>query len=328
MNRTLILCIISLSTLATTSASAGPFDKMREDLKESGWNPNKKQADDGLAETQGVTSALHEEHVGEILFTTTPIPEGGPAASQFVDSAELGPDLYVQAYMPDSLYNATVKDAELEPSVTMAAHLTVRIDGSECEALFGRGNEFMDWRLHSTTLSSALVARDGGDLPEAFGRCVAKLQSSLTPGAHELELEIRARSTKPRPGETEPLATGHLTLTVKGTTLDPTHRSLCQMPQATHSDASVEQAFEKRLGAGVREVRLLSRDWIVNHHDLTGAILSRYYLAAVAVTDDDGTCSYVTDTFMQQYTGSGYSDSMTVSTETQGRGEIPCACLH
>lgn len=324
--RPLALAALALLTLSTTSATAKPFDKLKEDLKESGWAPKKKEVDDGLAETDGVTSPLHQEHMGEILFSTQPIPEGGPSASQLVDSVTLGDDLYLQAYLPDSLYNSVVKDPELEPAVTMAAHLTVRAGGSECVALFRRDKEGRDWRRQGTSLTSPLVARDGGDLPRAFGRCVAELQSTLTPGEHELELELRARTTKPHVAETAALATGRLTVTVTADSFDPENRTLCPMPQAVHSDPAQERALRQRVGAQAREVRLLSRDWIVIHHELTGAILMRNYPAAVAI-EEEGACSYATYDFTQQYTGSGYSDKMTVSTQTQGRGQVPCACL-
>ncbi len=105
------------------------------------------------------------------------------------------------------------------------------------------------------------------------------------------------------------------------------------MPNSVRSDKELEvemmtvfkasQTYKDRVKGDVLRVVIIDPDWMIRRDKLTNAILHRYIRAAIAVKDDDGTCTvWQLVTFQQDYVSDTFQ-----ATRFDGIGDpyrIPC----
>jgi hypothetical protein len=105
------------------------------------------------------------------------------------------------------------------------------------------------------------------------------------------------------------------------------------MPKAAQTDKSLEadmerafkasQTYKDRVKGEVLRVVIIDPDWMIRRNAITGIILHRYIRAAIAVKNDDGTCTvWQLVTFQQDYVSNKFQ-----ATRFDGIGDpftIPC----
>jgi hypothetical protein len=105
------------------------------------------------------------------------------------------------------------------------------------------------------------------------------------------------------------------------------------MPKAARTDKSLEadmerafkasQTYKDRVKGEVLRVVIIDPDWMIRRNAITGIILHRYIRAAIAVKNDDGTCTvWQLVTFQQDYVSNKFQ-----ATRFDGIGDpftIPC----
>lgn len=105
------------------------------------------------------------------------------------------------------------------------------------------------------------------------------------------------------------------------------------MPKAARSDTELEaemltafkasQTYKDRVKGEILRIVIIDPDWMIRRDKLTNAILHRYIRAAIAVKDNDGTCTvWQLVTFQQDYVSDAFQ-----ATRFDGIGDpykIPC----
>ena len=85
------------------------------------------------------------------------------------------------------------------------------------------------------------------------------------------------------------------------------------MPKAVVVSAALEAEFKEAFVNGgwnetIIKINILSREWDIRRHAVSGAILYRIQQAAIVAKQKAGNCILYTYTIKQQYTGNGYSN--------------------
>jgi hypothetical protein len=101
------------------------------------------------------------------------------------------------------------------------------------------------------------------------------------------------------------------------------------MPPAVMINAGVEAEFKEAFGNGgweekILKINILSREWTVIRHSISGAILYRSINAAIATKQKDGNCILYNYTIKQQHTGSGFSNISSYSSHNVIEAEFLC----
>jgi hypothetical protein len=152
---------------------------------------------------QGMTSAVHRQHVGGMVFAHAVIEKGQEQQAAFIDHCVLGEPCYGRFYLQDSLRAA----AHNQYAASFALRATV--DGQALpEGLFEMEGW---WSTYKFTLFRAPSDDQPWEHPKWFLEQVA---SRLPPGEHVIELAVLGIPPYGRAGAGAPLAAGKIAMTI------------------------------------------------------------------------------------------------------------------
>ena len=313
-------------------------DKKKEEVKTSGstasesTTPATKIADLQDRPNNGVSGPVHEKYMGKIVFAKSEeaIEFQKEIENQFVTEAAIGEVIRYRVYMDNSLINY------LKGNKFSDTHgrflIKYYLDGTE--ALSSELSE--DWFTsdEKTKFTTFRGAFKSGKSTQAtgeysFNRFLKENESKLTPGKHVVKVEYLPYQSYPEKYVGPVVASGEITLVVKGSVIDPSDEKLC-MPQAKMTDknltADIVKAYKaKGYTETPGEVRILSPTWEIVRNKNTGIVTNRGIGALVATTEN-GKCSYQTFTFYQDYDGSSYQNYLYLYS-TGAKYDIPCGCI-
>jgi hypothetical protein len=152
---------------------------------------------------QGMTSAVHRQHVGGMVFAHAVIEKGQEQPAGFIDHCVLGEPCYGRFYLKDSLRSAS------DNKYAVAFALRASVDGQALpEGLF----EMEGWW---STYKFTLFRAPSDDQPWAHPKWfLEKVASQLSPGDHVIELVVLGIPPYKSAGAGAPLATGKITMTI------------------------------------------------------------------------------------------------------------------
>ncbi len=158
---------------------------------------------------QGITSPIHQQHLAGMVFADAQIQRGAEAPATFRDRCVLGEPCYGRFYLQDPLRTVARQrhwDAGY-PQYLFA--LRASVDGKVVsEATF-----LMDswWSTYNFTLLRADSDAQLWEHPRWFLAAVAR---RLTPGTHDLQLDVVPVAPFSKVGVGASIATGHVQLVV------------------------------------------------------------------------------------------------------------------
>ncbi|MFN0253335.1 MAG: hypothetical protein ACKV2T_41075 [Kofleriaceae bacterium] len=291
------------------------------------------QADDGM------TSDTHRKHVGEIVFSTTPIVIGKETASKFATSFKGSQPIYWRAYLPRSAANqARMQGKECEPKgMNVLRAYAATVDGVAMEHLLSvvdlSANDF----ARSTTWSepAALNASTPTEVSSLNVNFVWGLAKSLSAGKHAIVLTAKLKCTGNTKFVSAPMAVGSFTLDITEADITAMTKPLGTLPRAKRTDASLSaagtklmNAIWKRASSSRRAIKtiIVDPDWTIEHHEITGRVISRSIETVVAYKDKDG-CHFYGVRLRQDATSKGKFGETYFGAESLERDGIACEKL-
>jgi hypothetical protein len=152
---------------------------------------------------QGITSETHRAHVGGIVFASSQIKHGAENPTSFIDHCVLGEPCYGRFYLPSSLRDSA------HDKYSGAFALRATVDGTPMPDGLFQMQSF--WSTYNFTLFRARGDGEPWEHPKWF---LEKVAPKLTPGDHQLQLDVLAVPSGTAAGAGKPIATGKITFTV------------------------------------------------------------------------------------------------------------------
>jgi hypothetical protein len=288
----------------------------------------------------GVTSEAHRKHVGKIVFSTKPIVAGKEDASQFTTTFKGSQPIYWRAYAARSAANQARSQGEecdsKRPGNVLRAY-AAEVDGVAMDSLLSVVDLSAKEFASATTWSepTALNASGARDVISLNTNFVWGLAKNLTPGKHEIVLTAKLKCVGSTKFVSAPMAVGSFTLDVGGADVAAMTKPTAGLPRAARTDAALSatgtklmNAIWKRASSSRRAVKtiIVDADWTIEHHKVTGAVISRSIDTVVAYKDKDG-CHYQGIRLRQDSSSKGKFGETYFGGEDLEREDIACEKL-
>jgi len=330
---------------SNTSSSESTVEKK---LMKAVEDPFAKYKDNGM------TDAIHANHLKEIVFSKTPIESanksfnipGNAREEILTKSFSLSDDIYFMAYFEHSFYNEMMKDKkEFDESTFYTPRIWFEVNGKEAgkkgDNKFKKSMgpyDFKEWTwLSYPKYSLTKFETFSEENPQlAFYSYVLPL---LQAGENNVKMFVAFDVIKyngnggPEANMTEeertiyspsaPMAVGEMTLNVKN--IAEVKALLIKnnfIPQAGQNNLALEKQIMKVYNSGNNESQAVKAiisdsDWSISRDDF-GIILGRYVDVKLVVTSSDPDNYTIWDKKVEQpYAGGGqYSNNIVISNYT------------
>jgi hypothetical protein len=278
---------------------------------------------------------LHAQNSGEVIFSSSPIDPASPSGLKTTFSA--GDHLYAVAYLPkvmkDIYVNAGPNEklqAEVfiyavvpplydyqQPYEEQLTFASVYISGDLKQKNYMVIEMVPDPATTAAYTTPGLIWNKFGkkyEGPVGFAEALAKLK----PGDHTLKVVVHCYYN--------PVATG--TIKISGSDFTPYNAVAEKLNEAGMNAGMANASFPAAVVSDPpREARMVTAlknsndwksgfidgtevlktaityDWEIRRHEITGAILHRYSIAAIAFKTKAGGCAYRKVTFQEDYVG-------------------------
>jgi hypothetical protein len=278
---------------------------------------------------------LAAQKPGEIIFSSSQIDPSNPSGIKTEFNA--GDKIYAVAYLPDilkNLYQNQSPTANLQVEIFIHE---VKAPMYEYQQPMDMQLTFTNMWVNGTVKDSKYLVVDlvpdpakttayGGKdiIYKSFGKkfegpvTFAEALATLPAGEHKLKVVVQCYYA--------PVASG--VFTIKGEDYSAYTALAGQINEAAANAATADAGFPKAVTSDpAREARMVAAfknsndwktgfidgtdviktaityDWEIRRHEISGAILHRYCIAAMAVKTRSGGCAYYKVTFQEDYVG-------------------------
>ena len=305
------------STPANTSNTSEPVKEKAETKATGGEYP-----------TQGITSDVHKNNMGKIVFGPSyeSIAFKKEIPASFKNSFTFGEPIYVRAYLDNSLSNYLIKllPNEDKSYINNNAHFKAHffLDGVETfsQTLSGlQVGENQEW----TSFKGALYTGDHSGSPMFRGEFITflnGLDAKLSNGKHKIKVEIKPWINETNPVEGSVVAAGEFDFMVNPNSINTNDDIFC-IAKANMTDAKVEAAtmkeyaLEKGNSTDVKFARIISKDWTIVRAPYTGTILRRNLDLHIVSINKEGKYVYKKCYISQEYISGKFQDKITFSSD-------------
>jgi hypothetical protein len=275
------------------------------------------------------------QNPGEIIFSSAPIEPSNPSGTR--NDFTAGDNIYAVAYLTDAvkkLYQNQSPDATLQVEIFIYEVVPPLYDYQqpmENQLTFAemwlkgsiKENKYLVIDLVPDPANT--TAYGGKEISyKSFGKkfegpvAFAEALGNLSPGDHKLKIVVNCYYA--------PVATGEIT--IKGSDYSVYSTLSQQLNNAAVNAASADAEFPKAVTSDpAREAKMVAAlknsndwktgfidgtdviktaityDWEIRRHEISGAILHRYCIAAIAFKTKSGECAYRKMTFQEDYVG-------------------------
>ncbi len=295
---------------------------------------------------EGITSPLHQKYLSKIVFApdAQSLDKQKEVESNFKTEFNLGDPIHFRAYFDNSLTNYVNKLSKNQSDINLEKRTTYLlkfyIDNKYVENLTEERvprNQFtLDEKHSRTTFRGALKSVNNAIYIGlyAFNEILIKHESTLSSGKHQLKLEILPTYDSPNDGFLigDIIASGEITLNVKGSVIDPNDTRMC-MPIDKMKDElltkQIAKDYLKNFQITADDVRILTTTWEIQRNKYTSVIEKRTIDVAIGYKDPKtGVCNKQNYLASQEYVGGKFLDEFSFYGNMQNLPqEISCKCL-
>jgi hypothetical protein len=297
--------------------------------------------------SQGNFGAMHQAHMGEIVFTRTELDRDQMTESALANSFNLGDPIFFRVYMREPAVTLLQRRLPGQDPywIARATRYKARftVDGQTVDTTFriwGKSVDHQSW----TTWRGELLSRAEKFQPgtEVFREFLSRAtqQGLMGTGTHKIKLEIipfvfgiEDNSTASR--QTAALgdiaASGEFTLTVASGSYSKTDPKICGHPAAQFNPALEQQILSRaktvwtRPEATPAKVVLTHSNWNYTRHPVSGVILDRN-IDAVIMSRGKDYCDFQGYNYIQPNSG-GYSAANSSFVSEPHNWYLPCSCM-
>lgn len=243
---------------------------------------------------------FHQEHVGKIVFSSSPITAGQENAAAITSSFNAGDRIYGMMYF-DGTYKEVTGGSRI-------AYTKMLVDGNEMVSYNFKLNDEEGAR---SWLKSEVVPDPAQSTTRGALLFTEKLKN-LSPRRHTIIIRTTDDYNKT-------IAEGEFSLNCRSglDKIAEVHRQLGDkklagvgLPAPAMRNAGLEKQMKAALASWSPKkpikVIITDRDWTIQYHPVSGAIVSRTINTTTVFKLPDGSCRYFEISFKQQYTGRNY----------------------
>ncbi|PLX29487.1 MAG: hypothetical protein C0600_08700 [Ignavibacteria bacterium] len=246
------------------------------------------------------SGTFHQEHVGKIVFSSSPIEAGQENAAAITSTFAAGDRIYGMMY-----FDGTYKEVTGGSSV---AHTRLLVDGNEMVSYVFK----LDAEGSARSWLKSEIVPDPAQSTTRGAQLFTEKLMSLSPRRHTVIIRTTDDYNKT-------IAEGEFSLDCTSglDKIAEVHRGLSEKKLAgvgLPSPAMRNAGLEKQMKAALKDwspkkpikVIITDRDWTIQHHPVTGAVVSRTINTTTVFKLPDGSCRYFEISFKQQYAGGKY----------------------
>lgn len=301
--------------------------------------------------SQGVSGAMHQAHLGQIVFTRAELDRDQMSEAALVSSFTLGDPIFFRVYMREPVivqFQPKLPGKSnywISRSIRYKARFTV--GGNVVDTHFriwGKASDHETWATwRGELLSRAEKFQPGTEVFREFLSRATK-RGLMGPGTHRIKLEfipyainidgnvnVNGSSNEPPVAVGDVIAAGEFTLTVNAGSYAKSDPKICGLPPA-QSNPALEQQILSRARAlwtrpeapPVRAV-LTHTGWTFNRHPISGAVIDRNIDAMILSRGKDY-CDFQGYNYIQPNDG-GYSAANSSFVSEPHNWYLPCSCL-
>lgn len=299
----------------------------------------------------GAFSAMHQAHIGQVVFTRTDLDRDRITEASLANTFTLGDPIFFRVYMrePTAAHLAPKLPGKTPYWVSRATRYKAifTVGGQVVETHFriwGKSGDHETW----TTWRGELLSRADKFQPgtEVFREFLSRAtrRGLMGPGTHQIKLEIvpyainidgdvnyNGSSNEAPAAVGSVVATGEFTLTVKPGSYAKSDPKICGLPGAQSNPALEQQILSRARTQWTRpeappvRVVLTHSGWNYNRHPISGTILDRNIDAQIMSRGKDY-CDLQGYNYIQPNAG-GYSVGNSSFVSEPHNWFMPCSCL-
>jgi hypothetical protein len=282
----------------------------------------------GEYKTAGFSSELHKKSVGKILFApkVEMLAFGKEIESSLTNNFTFGEDIFLRAYMDNSLSNYIIKGI---PNADKAlidekGYYTVHffLDGVEYYKKGLSKGGFSKTEKHEwTSFKGALSSKKSDALVRGeFTTFLRTLNEKLSNGKHVVKISVHPTLDNPTPTELSAVSVGEINFTVNPNSIDPKDEDFC-LRNAKMSIPALEtkvlKAYKEEKGnsQNTKIARITSSEWNVIRNKYTGVILRRTLDLIVVSINSENKYVYKNCVIKQEYISGKFEENFTMTTD-------------
>lgn len=289
-------------------------------------------AEPAYVNDQGVTSEVHRQNLGHIVFSKQLIEKGKEQPGQFASEFTLRDPIHSRFYLARSIKNECIKAGE----TCFSAHLKIRfiVNGEEVGAHDTLPDR--EWFSTWTTFRQESLT-DAYELgsEEINGFFLGAVVPKLKEGKNDIKVKVTFvadASGNKKYEHNEPICEGEFSLVVgRGEVERFLAEKAPRLPEPRMKNPKLEAEMLQAIrDAGWKEEPLkaviIEDDWTYERNRLTGIIVSRHISAAVLVKSPDGQCRLFYVGFGQENQGGNkYGKARLGGVQSRGPYDVPCS---
>jgi hypothetical protein len=347
--------LVGVSVAASAQLSPGAIlkqSKVRKPVPAANPQPASSAASAAPAGApSGTFSAMHQAHMGQVVFTRTELDRDQMTEAALVSSFKLGDPIFFRVYMrePTAAHLAPKLPGKTPYWVSRATRYKAifTVGGQVVETHFriwGKAGDHETW----TTWRGELLSRADKFQPgtEVFREFLSRAtrRGLMGVGTHRIKLEIvpyainidgdvnyNGSSNEPPVAIGDVVASGELTLTVGPGSYSKSDPKICGLPAAQSNPALEQQVLSRARTLWTRpeappvKVVLTHSGWNYNRHPISGLILDRNIDAQIMSRGKDY-CDFQGYNYIQPNAG-GFSAANASFVSEPHNWYLPCSCL-
>lgn len=253
----------------------------------------------GAAMEKVYTSAFHKEHAGQIVFSSAPITAGSENPAAISSAFTASDKIYGMMYFPGTYSEMT--------GGSNVAHTILLVDDNQMVSYVFK----LDASAAANSWLKSEIIPDPAQSTTRGALLFTEKLKDISPRRHTVTIRTtddygktiaEGSFTFDCSGGTEPITAAYEALGSK-------KLSAVSLPAPAMRNAALEKEMMAALGAWKEtplKVIITDRDWTIQHHPVTGAIVSRTINTTTVVKKQDGNCRMFEISYKQQYAGGRY----------------------
>lgn len=342
-----ILPILFITSVSANAQLGGLINKAKNKEKKEEKETRVTGKGDSNKSKADVTSPSHEKYMNKVVFASKNLSlnKGQEIESDFGTEFNIDDLIYFRVYLDNTLTNylsPLVKESNDVISKNSTFRLDFYIDNVLVEDLTSSNiplntftpEEKATWTTFKGAFKSEYEKEDMVG-KNVFKELIRKQESKLTPGKHQLKMEVSPIYIDPvdptKNSKGSVIATGNITIIAKEVIIDPYDPIVC-IPKSNMNDAALETKianyYLKKFKTTSDVVRTQSSDWAIEKNKYTGLIVRRKIDVYIGYKSAEGVCYKVLKGVSQEYLGGKYNDDLIFEEYTRYLPvEVNCKCL-
>ena len=300
---------------------------------------------------QGINGAMHQAHVGQVVFTRSDLERNGITEAALVNSFRLGDPIFFRVYMREPVIEQFKPKLPgksnywISRSIRYKARFTV--GGNVVDTKFriwGKAGDHETWTTwRGELLSRADKFQPGTEIFREFLSRATK-RGLMGVGTHQIKLEITpyainidgdvkldGSSSEPPVAVGEVVASGEFSLTVGPGSYAKSDPKICGPATASPNPALEQQILARARAMWTRpeappvRVALTYGGWTINRHPISGLVLDRN-IDTVIMSRGRDYCDFQSYKYIQPNVG-GFSVASSSFESEPHNWMMPCSCL-